>query len=810
MSARWAAWAVRMTRWLPPLGLSMLLQPWALAQNFDFKPPASMSDPATPGVMRDLAERILPVYQENNPERYLANLSCLQLIAGNYTAAYASRQSLRDRLRAGEAGRPVSYNLILDMYTQARALEATNRIPFAQAFTTVYKEIVPKLSDLDAYTFTGWLVTPLANFRDPVQRIFDQRRPKGNIELPEAVILVQDYAQYEAHRNFAPLLGPLDAEDDQRRYESDEDILIKVREGFHIAARMVRPKTASKSGGAMGQTLPTLLEFTTYLTPGYIKEVAAHGYVGVIAYARGRGPSTGTAIPYQHDGEDVRAVINWIAMQPWSDGRVGMYGSTYSGFTPWAAAARQKHFPPALKAIAVTSPTAPGIDVPDDGGIFHNFAYRWSLYVTNAIDEQAYDDDAAWRAVDQKWYASGKAYREFGSFYGKPGGPMGVPNPLFLRWLNHPSYDRFWQSLIPFGRELAKVNIPVLTITGYYASGESGALYYFNEHHRNNPHADHKLLVGPYDDGVSVRGVQPVLRGYQVDPAAVVDLRELRYQWFDHVLKGAPVPALLQGRVNYEVMGANEWRHAQSLEAMGNGSVKFYLDATAVNASHRLAQHLPTGKAKATAKGSAAQTPEGKGGAAGGKGKSKGKPAEPTFVTQEVNLADRGDANSWAPQLDIASHNVEVRNATAYVSDPLPKPLELDGAWSGRFDLTVNKVDVDLKIAAYELLPSGEYVQLFEPYTLRASYAKDRLHRHLLKAGERQVLAFRLERLTSRKLQAGSRIVLVLGVNKRPDEEINYGTGEDVSNESLESDPNKVPVKIRWYNDSYIEVPVQR
>jgi uncharacterized protein len=767
-------------RWWGLLAL-LFLTPWAQAQNFDFKPPASVADASTPAVMRDLAERILPVYQENNPERYLANLSALQLVAGNYTAANASRQALRERRRSSDAGRPVNFNVILDMYTRARALEATNRIPFAQAFTTAYKEVVPKLDDLDAYTLTGWLSSPLANYRDPVQRTFDQRRPKGNIELPEAVQLVQDYALYEAYRNFGPIVGALDAEDEQRRYETDDDILIKTRSGVHIAARMIRPKTTTKP-------LPTLLEYTTYLTPGYNREVAAHGYVGIVAYTRGRGKSGGTPVPYQHDGDDLRAVITWIAMQPWSNGSIGMYGSTYGGFTPWAAL-KHKHPPPELKAIAVTSPTAPGIDVPDDGGVFRNFAYRWSLYATNAIDEQAYDDDAAWHAVDEKWYASGKAYREYGSFYNKA-------NPLFLRWLNHPSYDRFWQSLIPYERELAKINVPVLTITGYYAAGEGGALYYFNEHHRYNPHAQHTLLIGPYDDGVTVRGVQPVLHGYQVDQAALVDLRELRYQWFDHVLKGAPVPPLLQARVNFEVMGGNEWRHVPSLEAMGNGSLKFYLDATAVNASHRLAQHIATGKARSTGKGAV-------------KGKSKPKPA-PTFVTQEVSLADRSDATSWAPQLDIVSHNVDVRNATAYVSDPLPKPLELDGAWSGRFDLTVNKVDVDLKIAAYELLTNGEYVQLFDPYTLRASYAQGRQHRHLLKAGERQTLSFRIERLTSRKLQAGSRIVLVLGVNKRPDEEINYGTGEDVSNEPLEADDNKVPVKIRWYNDSYIEMPVQR
>jgi putative CocE/NonD family hydrolase len=783
MSARFTTGALRWARSSWFLVLMTLFQPWAAAQDFEFHPPASVNDPATPGVMRDLAERILPVYQEDNPERYLANLSALQLAAGNYTAAYASRQSLRDRRRTADAGRPAGRSLILDLYARARAIEATERIPFAQAFAQAYREVVPKLNDLDAFNVAGWLQSPPAAFQDPVQKTFDQRRPKGNIALPDAVDFVHGYAYFDAYRNFAPLVGALNAEDEQRRYATEDDILIKVRDGIDIAAVVIRPKTVSKP-------LPTLLEYTTYLTPGYAREVAAHGYVGVVAYARGRGRSTGAPLPYQHDGEDVRAVINWIAKQPWSDATVGMYGSEYSGFTGWAAT---KRLPPALKAIATTSPAAPGIDVPDDGGIFRNSAYRWSLYVTNAIDEKTYDDDALWRSLDQRWYTSGKRYRELGSLFGKP-------NPFFLRWLNHPSYDRFWQTMIPYGREFAKVDIPVLTVTGYYAAGEAGALYYFNEQQLHDPHADHTFLIGPYDDGVTQRGVQPVLRGYQVDPAALVDLRELRYQWFDHVLKGAALPALLQDRVNYEVMGENEWRHAASLEAMANGSLKFYLDPAAVGASHRLAQ-----------RGARGRTSSAQGKPAGTRGSPpKGKRSVPGFVAQVIDLADRSDANSWMPQSDIAGKSVEVRNATTYVSEPLPKALELQGAWSGRFDLTINKMDVDLRIAAYELLTSGDYVQLFEPYPFRASYTRDRVHRHLLKAGERQPLSFRIERLTSRKLQAGSRLVLVLGVNKRPDEEINYGSGDDVSEESVDSDDDKVPVKIRWWGDSYIEVPVRR
>jgi uncharacterized protein len=51
-------------------------------------------------------------------------------------------------------------------------------------------------------------------------------------------------------------------------------------------------------------------------------------------------------------------------------------------------------------------------------------------------------------------------------------------------------------------------------------------------------------------------------------------------------------------------------------------------------------------------------------------------------------------------------------------------------------------------------------------------------------------------------------LVLVLGINKRPDREINYGTGGDVSAESIED--GKIPLKIHWHNDSYVEIPMRR
>jgi hypothetical protein len=173
-----------------------------------------------------------------------------------------------------------------------------------------------------------------------------------------------------------------------------------------------------------------------------------------------------------------------------------------------------------------------------------------------------------------------------------------------------------------------------------------------------------------------------------------------------------------------------------------------------------------------------------------------------------VNFIDRTDA-AWTPSADFISRSLAPRHGTIFISEPLAKTTEFNGLFSGRLDFTVNKMDVDLNISLYELLANGDYVRLFSPtYEFRASYAQDRTHRHILKAGERQELAFKSERMTSRQLKPGSRLVMVLAINKRPDREINYGTGGDVSEESIAD--GKVPLKIRWYNDSYIEIPVRK
>src|SRR6185295_12711636 len=116
------------------------------------------------------------------------------------------------------------------------------------------------------------------------------------------------------------------------------------------------------------------------------------------------------------------------------------------------------------------------------------------FYTTNVktLDEAAYNDNARWRRLNRDWYVGGRAYRALETI-------DGTPNPIFDRWIAHPSYDAYWQGMIPYKEDFARIDIPVLATAGYYYGGPGAALYYFAEHYKYNPRAEHYLVIGPYD-----------------------------------------------------------------------------------------------------------------------------------------------------------------------------------------------------------------------------------------------------------------------------------------------------------------------
>jgi putative CocE/NonD family hydrolase len=752
----------------PPIPAHLANVPPHPSEVFQFRAPTRLNDASTTMLMRDLALRVLPVYSDPDHLRYLTNLSALQLVAGDYSAAWSTRQDLRARLHGAPSANVPEQSVIYDIYAHTEQL-ASRRTPFGQAFAQSFNAVVPRLDDLSDYTVTSWFSRSLADFQYALVNTLDQLRGRPAISLNQALQVIWAYLDYQLHLSTGPQADVLISADQQARYVIDDQVVIRTPRGVRLAAVLVVPRAAHAP-------LPTLLEFTIYPYPDNdAMESAAHGYVGMVAYSRGKLIARGPVWPYEHDGEDARAVISWITHQSWSDGRVGMYGSEYSAFTAWAAAKRP---PPALRAIAVASAIAPGIDAPDPGNVFLSSAYRWSRYVTGTplLNDEADQDEAHWLWVNRTWYTEGLPYAQLPRV-------DGVPSPAFSRWLTHPSYDRYWQAMIPFRTEFAQVRIPVLALTGYFDLNEPGSLYYFRQHLHYDARADHTLVIGPYDDSVAIGLPDPQLQGYALDSAARVDWHALRYQWFDSVFKGGARPAALRGRIEYELMGANRWQQADSLEDMTGSRWRLFLDPAAstlrVGDANSGALHLLRANA----------------------GRAR------DFVAQSVDFRDRSDA-AWIAPTALASAVLPTHYSLLYASAPLARAVALAGVLSGELDFTVNKRDFDFTLALYERTPTGTYLKLFDPpEEFRASYVADPSHRRLLHPGRRERLILQGQHLMGAELPAGARLVLALSIVKRPDQEINYGTAGEVADETIAD--ARVPLRIRWYASSHIDLPLQ-
>src|ERR1700741_3314710 len=143
-----------------------------------------------------------------------------------------------------------------------------------------------------------------------------------------------------AHQQSNPAVK---ADDDV--YDIQNNVLIKTRDGSSVSAMVVRRK-------GIVEALPVIMFYTSYDQGArdsiFGKRAVDRGYVGVVAYARGIRTNINDYVPYEHDGNDIYDLIDWISKQPWCNGKVGMYGGSYTGFAQWAAL---KRIHPALKTV---------------------------------------------------------------------------------------------------------------------------------------------------------------------------------------------------------------------------------------------------------------------------------------------------------------------------------------------------------------------------------------------------------------------------------------------------------------------------
>ncbi len=713
-------------------------------------------------LVQHLTSEIPKKYNEKDKSTYYDNMYRVRMVGGKYDLALKELDSVRSIFIDSNS------TIANAMGTQHEIYIKTIINPAAKNnFEYIYKTEFKK--KCETLTAKSQIILPLyfkgnsdkirKGLIDLLQKEFIG---KDSVDVKTALKLCRDYNGYIVVNKSFHLANEYLKEFDEENFTVKDSILIKNNSNRDISIRVVVNNKIKKPES-------TIIINTIYADEDDINDAkmkASYGYNCVYIYTRGKHLSNHKIEPFEHEQEDINEVIDWIIKQTWSNGKVGMIGGSYLGFSQWAAA---KKLHPALKTIIPQASVGIGfMDFPMNNNAFGSYSLRWLNYVTsnNTTDAANFRNEEKWNSIYKKWYVSGLPFNKLDSISGNR-------NEIFQRWLQHPSQDQFWKNMVPHKEEFAKINIPILTITGYYDSDQLGALYYFRNHFKYNKNANHYLIIGPYDHSGAQGYIKNELLGYKIDPIAEIDLNEISMEWFDYILKEKNKPTFLKDKINYQVMGTNQWKHMSSIENFDEYQLKFYLQ----NQNNQLVLSQSNSKKNG-------------------------------FSKLNINFKDRSDADELIKQeLKVLGGTIYNKNSLTFSTNTFEKPFEFSGNFSGNFKISVNKKDVDLNIKLYELLPDGKYL-LLSSYVGRASYSQNPEKRKLFIPNKKATIQIRNNEFVSKKIERGSRLIAVIGVNKNPFYEINYGSGKEVSNESIED--AEEPLEIKLYNDSYIKIPISQ
>ncbi|WP_313090136.1 CocE/NonD family hydrolase [Chryseobacterium flavum] len=729
------------------------------AQKFYFPKTAVTDSVILEKQMPELARQVIPhlqsaKYRPENTVDLMDNLFRLQMVAQDYKNSLASLSENRNLFADHNMG---GYRFMgFELYSLAKQVQTNKNVSFSNALQEVFNQKYDNLPERLIPRLGLSLDGDVKDSKKQLKKALDKQKDKDSIDYRTALALCKTYLNYKAYSSIKPQVMQLLTSKDKERFITETRDL-KIKNGNTLTITIVRKKENTSP-------LPVILTSNIYagsFDHFFGKRAATYNYVGAVVNTRGKRNSNDVNNPFEHESEDLYEVIDWVSKQPWSNGKVGMIGGSYLGFSQWAAVKKQH---PALKTIVPQVAVGIGIDYPAQNNIFMSYMLQWIQYVTNnkLTDEADFANAVKWDSIYTKWYKSGKSFRSLDTISGKP-------SKIFQRWLDHPGYDRYWQKMVPYKEDFSKINIPILTTTGYYDDDQIGALYYFKEHHKYNKNAEHYLVIGPYNHGGAQNFGFTYVNGNPIDPAARISIDDLAFSWFDYILKGGKKPEILKDRINFQVMNTNTWKHVADLGKMHNSSLKFYLqDKKNTSSVFR-------------------------------------KPESQSFTKQTVDLKNRDQKDTYYKV--SKKDSIKTTYSVVFESEILDKDIIISGNLSGVFNVSINKKDFDTDTYLYQISPDGKSY-LLSTHIVRASYSKDNERRQLLEPNKVEQIPINNSYFMSKKIEKGSKLLLLVGVNKNPNWQINYGSGKDVSDETLKDAGE--PLEIRWYNDSYVEIPVYK
>ena len=505
---------------------------------------------------------------------------------------------------------------------------------------------------------------------------------------------------------------------------------VPMRDRTELSADIYRPVGEGKFPVVLNRTPYTKAGGSTFKIAQYF---VSHGYVYVAMDVRGRGDSDGTFEPYRHDGQDGYDAIEWLAVQPWSTGKVGTIGGSYNGRIQWLPALQQ---PPHLTAmIVLASPSDPFVEWPTGQPLpmdisWYHFTAGHVLQNMEVVDWKKLYEHLPLITMDEA---------------------MGRPNRFWKDEVAHAKLDSWWEDL-RYQNKYDRVRVPVLNISGWYDDEQVGTpLNYVGVTTKGSPaiRSSQKLLVGPWPHAINS---STKLGTVEFGPTAVIDMNAYWLRWFDQWLKGSDSGFMKEPPVRIFVMGENVWRDENEWPIARTQWTKYFLH------SNGQANTLTGNGTLSSAEPASEPTDS-----------YSYDPANPVKFITDPSFAQIGGPDDY--------REVEQRpDVLVYTSDALTEDMEVCGPLRVHLSAASSARDTDFMAKVIDVWPNG-FAQRLNDGMVRARFREGMDKPSLIEPG--RVYSYDLDLWNTCQLyQKGHRIRVEVSSSAFPKYDRNLNTGE--------------------------------
>ena len=548
-------------------------------------------------------------------------------------------------------------------------------------------------------------------------------------------------------------LAPLLAQDASVAVE--KNVAMKTRDGVTLRADIYRPAADGK--------YPTLLERTPYNKDNaadFARRAAARGYLVVVQDVRGRYTSEGEWYPFKNETQDGFDTVEWAAVLPHSNGKVGMFSGSYVGATQMLAAIGH---PPHLAGICpVVTASNYHENWTYQGGAFEQwFNESWTSGLAQDTLNRVIRDNTNARVGSIVL-----PLNQYPVFNIPPpqnaAALTGALAPYFLDWLAHPAYDDYWKQW-SIEENYQNIQVPALTVAAWYDIFQGGSLrnYMGLKAHGGTEAArkGQRLLVTIGGHAGGGRKIGEVDFG----PAAEeFDENDITLDWYDYLFQGKQNEFATGKPVRIFVMGKNEWRDEDAWPPERAKPTSYFLHSS--------------GKAN-TASGDGALSTA-----------SAHSEATDTYVYDPANPVPTVGGPLCCDSQHLApgprdQQEVEARpDVLVYSTTPLEEDLEVTGPVTLDLFAKTSAVDTDFTGKLVDVSPSGLALNLTEGI-LRARYRESTTTASPIVPG--QVYEYKIDLWsTSNVFLKGHRIRLEVSSSNFPRFDRNLNTGKDSSTDA--------------------------